>query len=114
VAYLRTAGSGHPLAFRAAATLFAALIVVTLLPTAAEARTVHGSYYDDRLYGTDRSDEIYARGGNDRIYPGRGYDYVDCGRGYDVVIDDDWSDDEFRSCERVIQSRRDRDRDWRW
>jgi hypothetical protein len=89
-------------------------MAVTLLPTAAEARTVHGTHRDDRLYGTDRSDEIYARGGNDRIYPGRGYDYVDCGRGYDVVIDDDWNRDEFRSCERVIQGRRDWERGRRW
>ncbi|MGH8900325.1 MAG: hypothetical protein ACRDYA_01255 [Egibacteraceae bacterium] len=76
------------------------------MPGAAEAQTVRGTYRNDRLYGTDRSDEIFARSGDDRIYPGRGYDYVDCGSGYDVVVDDDWSEDRFRNCERVIRSRR--------
>jgi RTX calcium-binding nonapeptide repeat (4 copies) len=95
----------RPFAFRAALTLFAALMVVALLPTAAEAHTIRGTHHDERLYGTDGRDEIYARSGNDLIYPGHGYDYVDCGRGYDIVVDEDWSNDEFRNCERVVQNR---------
>jgi hypothetical protein len=118
VTYLHTADSVRPLAFRAVVTVFAALIAVTLVPGTAQAQTLRGTYRNDRLYGTHRSDEIYARSGDDRIYPGRGYDYVDCGRGYDVVVDEDWSEDRFVNCERVVRGHRGRgwggrhDHDW--
>ncbi|MDP9135124.1 MAG: hypothetical protein M3N56_09900 [Actinomycetota bacterium] len=75
----------------------ATALLLLLLPTAAQARTLRGDSsaevlrggsHADVIKGRGGNDRLIGRGGNDRLYGGRGADRFSCGPGRDVVYAD--------------------------